>query len=278
MKKEIRTVCYDEELGLEAYRFEGIVQPFPNHFHPYYVMGFVEKGERCLVCRNREYLVREGDILLFQPGDSHACVQNDEGTLDYRALNISGETMRALAEDVTGEQEMPGFLENVIHDRELSGYLRKLHQLIMNGSREFEKEETLLMLISLLISRYSRPFQNCVPVYNEEIEKTCIFIQEHYAEHLYLDQICDCAGLSKSTLLRAFTKAKGVTPYRYLQSIRVNEAKKLLEQGKTPVDAAMQTGFSDQSHFTNAFHMFIGLSPGVYRDIFQERKEKQHEK
>lgn len=33
MKKEIRTVVYDESLRIEAYRFEGIVQPFPNHFH-----------------------------------------------------------------------------------------------------------------------------------------------------------------------------------------------------------------------------------------------------
>ena len=31
MQKEIRTVCYDDDLHLEAYRFEGIVQPFPNH-------------------------------------------------------------------------------------------------------------------------------------------------------------------------------------------------------------------------------------------------------
>lgn len=38
MKKEIRTVVYDDELHIEAYRFEGIVQPFPNHFHDYYVI------------------------------------------------------------------------------------------------------------------------------------------------------------------------------------------------------------------------------------------------
>lgn len=41
MKKEIRTVVYDESLRIEAYRFEGIVQPFPNHFHEYYVIVFV---------------------------------------------------------------------------------------------------------------------------------------------------------------------------------------------------------------------------------------------
>lgn len=33
MKKELRTVCHDNELSLEAYRFQGVIQPFPNHFH-----------------------------------------------------------------------------------------------------------------------------------------------------------------------------------------------------------------------------------------------------
>ena len=54
MKKEIRTVVYDDELRMEAYRFEGIVQPFPSHFHEHYVIGFVESGERVLFCRDRE--------------------------------------------------------------------------------------------------------------------------------------------------------------------------------------------------------------------------------
>lgn len=33
MKREIRTVVFDEELHIEAYRFEGFVRPFPSHFH-----------------------------------------------------------------------------------------------------------------------------------------------------------------------------------------------------------------------------------------------------
>lgn len=75
MNKEIRTVVYDDELRIEAYRFEGIVQPFPNHFHEYYVIGFMEKGERCLSCKNQEYVIKKGDIVLFNPGDNHSCVQ-----------------------------------------------------------------------------------------------------------------------------------------------------------------------------------------------------------
>ncbi len=267
MKKEARTVVYDEDLGVEAYRFEGIVQPFPNHFHEYYVIGFVEAGERTLSCKNQEYAIKQGDILLFNPGDSHACVQRGGGTLDYRGLNIAQEVMLGLAEEVTGKRELPGFSQSVIRDEEAACYLRPLHELIMNGSGEFSKEENLLLLLSLLIQRYGQPFDGCVPECGAEIEQACAFMGEHYAEHIDLEQICRRAGASKSTLLRAFTRSKGVTPYRYLENIRIGRAKKLLEQGASPLEAALQTGFSDQSHFTNYFSRFIGLSPGFYRDI-----------
>ena len=95
---------------------------------------------------------------------------------------------------------------------------------------------------------------------------------------IYLDQICHLEGLSKSTLLRAFTKSKGVTPCSYLQNIRIGEAKKLLEQGLPPVEAALQTGFSDQSHFTNYFNRYIGLAPGVYREIFLMKENSEDKK
>lgn len=77
---------YDDELRIEAYRFEGIVQPFPNHFHEYYVIGFIEDGQRILSCRNQKYTITKGDIVLFNPGDNHACVQSDNSTLDYRGF------------------------------------------------------------------------------------------------------------------------------------------------------------------------------------------------
>ena len=277
MKKEIRTVVYDDELRIEAYRFEGIVQPFPNHFHDYYVIGFIEDGQRVLSCRNQEYALKKGNILLFNPGDNHACVQSDEGTLDYRGFNITKEVMLDLAEEVAGRRELPVFSKTVIFDEDVTCYLHPLHELVMKGSCEFGKEETLLLLISLLIQRYGQPSPSCIPECPKEIEKACAFMEQHFADRIYLDQICRYAGLSKSTLLRAFTRSKGVTPYSYLENIRIGKAKKLLEQGVPPIEAAMQTGFSDQSHFTNYFNRFIGLAPGLYRDIFLEKEETPNE-
>ena len=280
MKKETRTVVYDDELKIEAYRFEGIVQPFPNHFHEYYVIGFVENGHRILSCKNRDYHIGCGNVVLFHPGDNHGCIQSDDGTFDYQGFHISKSVMLDLAEEVTGKRELPGFSQNVIYDDEITCYLRPLHEMVMSGISDFGKEENLLLLISALIQKYGKPFESCLPECPQEIEKACEFMRQHFSERIYLDQICSYTGLSKSTLLRAFTKAKGITPYRYLETIRINEAKLLLEKGVLPIDAALQTGFSDQSHFTNYFSRFIGLAPGVYREIFLEKNKdgEQHGK
>lgn len=277
MRKETRTVVFDDALRLEAYRFEGIVQPFPNHFHDYYVIGLAESGARRLVCNNREYALGAGDMLLLNPSDSHGCVQADGGAFDYRAVNISKEIMAELSMEITGESGLPRFSENVFADCETAERFRLLHEMIMIGGSEFEKEEALLILLSELIRRTGKPFLECVSRHAAPIERVCRFMDERCGEHITLGQLCECSGLSKSTLLRSFTKAKGVTPYRYLQTVRIGKAKELLKQGAKPIDAAMQTGFSDQSHFTNAFGTFIGLPPTAYKRIINDNREDKDE-
>lgn len=268
MKQEYRTIIYDEDLKLEAYRLQGIIPPFPNHFHDYYVIGYIAEGARYLSCKNREYTTKPGDIILFNPSDNHRCAQSDHGALDYRALNIPQPTMQNLISEISGSKQMPIFTENVIRNKEILGYLEKSHSMILDGSKEFEKEEDLVLLISALLKECGQSLNKCLPECRAEIVKVCEYMDQHYKEHILLAELCNLAGLSKSTLLRAFTRDRGITPYRYLETVRINAARKLLEQGMTPLDTALETGFSDQAHFTNYFTRFIGLAPGVYREIF----------
>ncbi|MPN58983.1 HTH-type transcriptional activator Btr [bioreactor metagenome] len=89
-------------------------------------------------------------------------------------------------------------------------------------------------------------------------------------KNITLNELSELAGLSKYYLLRSFTKQKGISPYRYLETIRIDRAKKLLEKGLLPIEAALQTGFADQSHFSNFFKKFIGLTPKQYMNIFKD--------
>ena len=92
-------------------------------------------------------------------------------------------------------------------------------------------------------------------------------MEEHYAENITLQTLSELSHFSKSYLLNAFTRQTGVSCYRYLQTVRIHQAKKMLEKELSLKDAAMAAGFSDQSHFTNFFKMFIGLTPKQYQRI-----------
>lgn len=267
MRKEVRTVCFDEYLSVETISFEGIVQQFPNHFHDYYVIGLVLRGMRKMRCKNRVLEIDGGDAILLNPADSHGCVQTDGGVFDYISLNISENIMRKLAAEITGESEVPVFSENVIRSADISELIVKLHNLILTEGNVFEREETLLLLLSDILESYGQSFLRIVSKNDSEVERVCRFIDEHYYERLGLDELCAVGHMSKSALLRSFAKFKGITPYRYLQSVRINRAKELLEQKTPPIEAAALTGFSDQSHFSNAFHTFFGLSPSQYGKI-----------
>lgn len=269
MKKEMRTVYYDEDLKIEAYRFEGITQPFPSHFHEYYVVGIIENGERSMLCNDIQYNLASGSILLLNPGDTHSCVQSDGGFFDYRAFNIQSDIMNCYAEEITGNDNSVCFMQNVINDKALFHSLRELHEMLMNENDALEKEEIFSISLAQIIEEYGGVCESEERKHNADAEKICEYINTHYAEHITLNELCQISALSKTTLIRSFTKAKGITPYRYLENIRLNEAKKLLERGVTPIDAAAKTGFSDQSHFTNFFKDYIGLTPKQYRDIFR---------
>ncbi|HBF2211274.1 helix-turn-helix domain-containing protein [Clostridioides difficile] len=269
MRQEERTVCFDRELKIEAYRFKGIMQKFPNHFHEHYVIGFIEKGQRYLSCKNKEYTTSTGDLLLFNPFDSHTCEQIDDKVLDYRCINIKPEIMKKTVFEITGKNYLPKFNQPVIFRSELVPLLQELHYIIMEEELDFKKEELFFFLIEQLIEEHTDPnLQSNLENTNIEIQAVCDYLENNYAEHIVLDELSTIAGMNKYSLLRNFTKLKGITPYRYLENIRVNKAKKLLEKGVEPIDAAIQTGFVDQSHFTNFFKNFIGLTPKQYQNIF----------
>ncbi|EGT5078721.1 TPA: AraC family transcriptional regulator [Clostridioides difficile] len=269
MRQEERTVCFDRELKIEAYRFKGIMQKFPNHFHEHYVIGFIEKGQRYLSCKNKEYTTSTGDLLLFNPFDSHTCEQIDDKVLDYRCINIKPEIMKKTVFEITGKNYLPKFNQPVIFRSEIVPLLQELHYIIMEEELDFKKEELFFFLIEQLIEEHTEPnLQSNLENTNIEIQAVCDYLENNYAEHIVLDELSTIAGMNKYSLLRNFTKLKGITPYRYLENIRVNKAKKLLEKGVEPIDAAIQTGFVDQSHFTNFFKNFIGLTPKQYQNIF----------
>ncbi len=93
-------------------------------------------------------------------------------------------------------------------------------------------------------------------------------ILEHIRNNLMrrvgVDELAAIARVSVFELCRAFRREHATTPYRLVLEIRVRHASAMLNAGASIADAANETGFADQSHFTRHFKRLTGMTPRQY--------------
>jgi len=95
-------------------------------------------------------------------------------------------------------------------------------------------------------------------------------LENSYAETLSVRMLAEQAGLSQRTFMRRFKAATGMTPNRYLQDLRIEKARGLLERTRLPVsEIAWQIGYHDVSAFSRTFREKTGLTAGRYRERFR---------
>lgn len=98
---------------------------------------------------------------------------------------------------------------------------------------------------------------------------------EHYAHPDAIDRMQAAAGLAKRTFGRRFRTATGMTPIAYLQALRIEEAKELLERSDLAVEViAAEVGYADPPTFRRLFRRLVGLQPSEYRRRFKTLRQR----
>ncbi len=96
------------------------------------------------------------------------------------------------------------------------------------------------------------------------------WLADHYAVAGPVEEMVRCSGLSASTFKRRFKAATGHTAIGYVQRVRVEEAKRLLETSAMPVEEVSWTvGYEDAASFRRLFKRLAGMPPGEYRRRFR---------
>ena len=78
-----------------------------------------------------------------------------------------------------------------------------------------------------------------------------------------LAELACASGLSRFQVVRGFSRAFGLTPHAYLVQRRIDLAHQLILKGAALSEAAVASGFADQSHMTRHFVRRFGFAPGV---------------
>lgn len=96
------------------------------------------------------------------------------------------------------------------------------------------------------------------------VRRARLFLERSFRTTTSLDDLASDCGTSKYHLVRMFRAYHGIPPHTYLTSYRLAIARRMLATGVRGSDAAVATGFADQSHFSRSFRRMLGIAPNVY--------------
>ncbi len=109
---------------------------------------------------------------------------------------------------------------------------------------------------------------------DKEIRRAQEQLENHYSEQYNFDDFAREAGMSRRTFERRFKAATGDSPLQYLQRVRVEAAKQILETENRNFDEiAYAVGYEDRSFFSKVFTQISGLTPKAYRQKWSFPKE-----
>jgi AraC-like DNA-binding protein len=95
----------------------------------------------------------------------------------------------------------------------------------------------------------------------KQVIQSKVFIDKHFSSEISLDMIAAEAHISKFHFIRLFRKYYGCTPNQYLQEVRINKAKKLLQSGRSLDVVCMAVGFTSKTSFIALFKKMTSITP-----------------
>jgi len=141
-----------------------------------------------------------------------------------------------------------------------------LHEAIITGQSRLLIEELCISLFTQIGDLHfgSTPINHVIDKRDVRISTIIDYMRTHLGDEISLNTLAEIAGCTSYHVIRLFKETMGMSPHAYLIQLRLERARELLDEGKTITDAALDSGFSDQSHLTRRFKKRFGITPGTY--------------
>jgi AraC-like DNA-binding protein/mannose-6-phosphate isomerase-like protein (cupin superfamily) len=260
--KEIRTFV-NSELPMTVH--VDIMVNNPHHYvHKHrnveIIMGL--SGEGTVWSDMKPHSVSENKIVVINPNRIHYVTS--ENIFKYYCVQIDTDYLFSLGID-TDEV----FFEEEVNCTELSSIISRIYN-------EWENEnelrnvmlKSLLDTFSVMLFRSYRITDTSGGKESRTLKKvksSISYIKSNYSRDLTLEEIASVAGLSRYHFCREFKKATDLTPIEYINRVRCERAKALLESRAYSVsEISTMCGFATSAHFSKIFKRFFLVYPSEY--------------
>ena len=153
-----------------------------------------------------------------------------------------------------------------IADAVLDDRVRRLHATLLVPGEELEAESRLALVAHRLTVHLSGTAAATAasPRSSRLAADLRDLLDSHLRDGVTLRRAAKVLDAHPDALVRAFGRAYGLPPHRYVVGRRVGTARRLLLDGVPPARAAVEAGFHDQAHLTRHFRRLVGKTPARF--------------
>lgn len=253
-------------------------EPEQPHSHDFIEIAIMLSGEGSFVLDGKCFPVKKGDVLLFNPGVVHqSALVSSRAPLEEFYVAFTDIHIRDMEPNRIHFPEHEG----ILHPGEKAFVsLSRLCTAIRTESASFQPGRYFMlrayvtqMILHLYREQVTAPrdaergceFESTNRKY--VVEQIVDYLDSYYNEKISLDQIARNMYLSPSYISKLFKTETGDTPINHLIRVRMEKARRLLEQERdiSVQDIAQQVGYDDAYHFSKLFKKHFGESPSYYR-------------
>ena len=234
-----------------------------SHIHPYYEVYIYISGNVSFLVDHTLYALEKGDVILTAPNQWHHCVYHSDTVHEHFCIVVEGIHDPLPVQTGLIRLPAPARAKMLSVCYEINSHLQAGHPISIR-----EISMIFAVFSYILQGKNEHPSASTMSL---EMQAILLHLHSHYNEPLSLSALADQFHISLSTLERQFKKEFNITPFRYLQEIRMSAACSMLEQGRSVLDVSMSCGYNDCSFFINQFRKRFGVTPFQYSKAITRR-------
>jgi AraC-like DNA-binding protein len=246
--------------GLERIEAHFSGHGFDPHRHDTYAIGFTLDGVQAFRYRGAAQRSTAGEVFVLHPDETHDGHAGTSAGFRYRILYLEPR----LIQEALGEAwPLPFVRDAVSVNARLMRALAPALDDLDAPLEELQREEIMSDLAHALAAADASIAQpNVPPACRRAVHLARALLDQGRA--VTSAELEAVTGLSRYALARHFRACLGTSPHRYLVMRRLDRARTLIRHGAPLADAALASGFADQSHMTRQFKKTYGVSPGRF--------------
>lgn len=242
----------------------------PPQIHNYGEIIYVAEGSGEFMIGGKTYELRQGDVAIYNPGVPHEERSLSGGSFKVVYCGVGNLHIDGVPQGML----LPPHVDPVIscdkYAFKVESYLTEILQECQSQVLGYDVvSSSLLMSLITVIYRIvdvKHEYESYKGIHEIAL-RTKQFIDKNYTQSIRLQDIADTLYVSPHYLSHLFKKELGDSPFNYLISRRIEEARRLLADSGRPVhEVASLVGYGNEKYFSMLFKKVTGMTPSTYRD------------